>query len=321
LLMSPDGKISVCHRRPLPGQQKTDTLIENATGRSFDIRVRDNGLDYEVYLGNVSRPTLSGRYVRNDEPGDNSLTRARWGMYVEKNNVTSEGMIFVSHASRDHKNLPVVSSDLLVGWDTWKSGREAASWTFGDATGWATESWGNWSESRLAASKDGTFGSMAGASTLVSASNTGTHIGSTTARGSYDFTITAGVNGLVLKQFSFDAQRKRTGSPFRWSVETIAGAISTGVIVGSGTLDRVLVETSQHTNFDLDLRGLSDNVLEPGQTATLRISFSGGTVINTDQQTYLDNVGIFGSIVGVRKQSGVVNFGNWSCTENKFAED
>ena len=303
LLMNAEGNISVCHRRPLPGQVKTETLIENATGESFDIRVRDNGLDYEIYMGdNQSRPFSAGQYVRNDEPGDHSLTHFRWGMYVESNEVPSEGLIFVSHASVDPKVLPMVASDLIVGWDTWTSGSQEASWTNGNATGRARESSGEWVEASEAASKDGTFGSLSGASTVVNDSNTGTHIGATSGSGSYDFTVTAGVYGLVLKQFSYDSIRKRSGSPFQWSVTTISGSISIGVTLGGGSLESILASSgpSNHDDFDLDLTVLKDHTLAPGESATFRISFSGGTVSNADQKTYLDNVAVFGTIVSAR---------------------
>ena len=98
LKMSSEGRVTVEHRTPLPGQSKTETLLDNATGRPFDIRVRDNGLNYEVYLGKQSTPFTSGQYIRN-EPGDNSESRFRWGMYIAANNVTTEGMLFVSHAT------------------------------------------------------------------------------------------------------------------------------------------------------------------------------------------------------------------------------
>ena len=48
-----------------------------------------------------------------------------------------------------------------------------------------------------------------------------------------------------------------------------------------------------HDDFDLDLTELANNVLGPGETATFRLSFSGGMVNNDDQKTYLDNVAIF----------------------------
>ena len=101
LKMSPDGRVFVVHRRPILGQNKSETLLDNAIGQPFDIRVRDNGLDYEVYLGNMPQPFTSGRYVRNDELDDNSDTRFRWGMYAEDSEITNEGLIFISHATVD----------------------------------------------------------------------------------------------------------------------------------------------------------------------------------------------------------------------------
>jgi hypothetical protein len=99
IAMNSAGRIAVTHRRPLPGQPASEMLIDNATGQSFDIRIRDNGLDYEVYFGDLSQPFTTGRYLRNQTAGDNSFTRFRWGMYVGGREVTTDGMIFVSHAS------------------------------------------------------------------------------------------------------------------------------------------------------------------------------------------------------------------------------
>jgi hypothetical protein len=99
--MNSDGGVFVTHRRPMPGQPRHEVLLDNAIGQPFDIRIRDNGLDYEVYFGDQNVPFTSGQYIRNDEPGDDSDTRFRWGMYVGSNPVLDEGMIFVSHASVD----------------------------------------------------------------------------------------------------------------------------------------------------------------------------------------------------------------------------
>ncbi len=303
LSMTAAGGVHVTHRRPLPGQPKTETLIENAIGQPFDIRVRDNGLDYEVFFGDQSTPFTSGRYIRNDEPGDTSDTFFRWGIYVGAQEVRSEALIFVSHASVDPvlptiDPPPVVLGSLLVGWDTWSSGSETASLTDFGATGLATESSGDWRENGEAASDDGSFGGLLGASTSDGDASAGTYIGQTTGDGSYDFSITAGADGLVLSSFNFDARRKRNGSPDNWSVTTLSGAITTGVTVGSGTLGNILgsVGPSDHDDFELSLAGLADNVLAPGESATFRLSFSGGTVSNTDQKTYLDNVAILGAL-------------------------
>ncbi len=185
---------------------------------------------------------------------------------------------------------------LIVGWETWASGSEAASSTDGDATGVGNEVSGDWREATQAASNDGTFGNLAGASTSTASASTGTFIGGFGISGTYDFTVTAGLNGLILETFHFDAQRKRANSPEFWSVTTLSGAISTGVTVGMGTLTTPSL-SQNHADFDLDLTSLTDNVLEPGESATFRMSFTGGNNTNTDQITFLDNVAISGTSV------------------------
>jgi hypothetical protein len=119
--------------------------------------------------------------------------------------------------------LPMTAdAGLVVGWESWNSGSENATSTNGDATGVATEAGGDWREGSEAASNDLTFGALAGAAN----NSSGTHIGVTTGSGSYDFTVTAGVDGLILETFHFDARRKRSGSPGVWSVVTQAGDIT-----------------------------------------------------------------------------------------------
>lgn len=111
--MDQDGSVFVQHRRPLPGQPSRETLIENAIGQPFDVRVRDNGLHYEVYLGDQAQPFTTGQFVRNADPGDNSDTRFRWGIYVGAKEVESEAMIFVSHATVDPTMVVPEPADAL----------------------------------------------------------------------------------------------------------------------------------------------------------------------------------------------------------------
>ncbi len=69
-------------------------IATNMVEKPFFVRVRDNGLDYEVYLngskvgdGSFARPTGN--------------TGFRWGMYLGKQDVSHEAMIFVSGATVD----------------------------------------------------------------------------------------------------------------------------------------------------------------------------------------------------------------------------
>jgi len=189
------------------------------------------------------------------------------------------------------------SGVVLTGWDEWASGDEVANITDLDATGLAEET-GDWRESLRAASNDGTFGTVAGASTAVDPNKTGTFVG-ITGDGSYSFTITAGADALALESFNFDAKRKRFNAPENWSVEVTTGDITLGVVV-CGTLTDVLgtIGPTDHDDFDLDLTTLADNVLDPGQSATFVLAFTGGNPTNSDQRTYLDNVAITGDLAG-----------------------
>lgn len=64
------------------------TIKTNAIGNAFNIRVRDNGKDWECFLNNVSVAT--GSYNR-----PNGVNQFRWGMYTTYKQ-TRNSMIFVS---------------------------------------------------------------------------------------------------------------------------------------------------------------------------------------------------------------------------------
>ncbi len=71
----------------------TDEVIATGmTGKAFDIRVRDNGLDYEVYLNGTLAGT--GSYSR-----PSGYTTFRWGMYMGETVVDRDAMVFVSGAT------------------------------------------------------------------------------------------------------------------------------------------------------------------------------------------------------------------------------
>jgi len=68
-------------------------IATNMTGKPFQIRVRDNGLDYELYLND--QKVGSGSYSR---PAG-SKTDFRWGMYKGESTVNDDQMIFVTGAT------------------------------------------------------------------------------------------------------------------------------------------------------------------------------------------------------------------------------
>lgn len=84
-----DGSITLNHRR----HQDDKVIAEKMTGKSFRLKVRDNGHDYEVYFN--GQKVGAGRYARPE-----GHTCFRWGMYVGgKTLVTHDAMILVSGAT------------------------------------------------------------------------------------------------------------------------------------------------------------------------------------------------------------------------------
>ena len=67
-------------------------------GKPFHVRVRDNGLDYEVYLN--GKKMGEGSYKRPE--GD---TNFRWGMYLGGNEVRHDAMLLVTGAAIDPRDV------------------------------------------------------------------------------------------------------------------------------------------------------------------------------------------------------------------------
>lgn len=92
LNMNDKGDIILNHRRA-----KDEVIAKNMAGKPFLIRVRDNGLDYEVFLN--GKQVGKGSYAR---PA--GTTCFRWGMYLGEHPVNHDAMIFVSGASINAKS-------------------------------------------------------------------------------------------------------------------------------------------------------------------------------------------------------------------------
>ena len=63
-------------------------LFENILGRPFDVKVRDNGFDYEMYIDDQRVGT--GQWPRTGEIG------FRWGIYVGESEVADDIMVLVT---------------------------------------------------------------------------------------------------------------------------------------------------------------------------------------------------------------------------------
>lgn len=343
LNMNQDGRVSLTHRRPLAGQPKTETLIENAIGQPFDVRVRDNGLDYEVYLNDQSQPFATGQYVRNDEPGDNSDTRFRWGIYVGAKEVESEAMIFVSHASVDPNiDIPTEPTDtdysnLIAGWSTWS---EVATDTW-DAThtdGVLAEAagtpeaggvWFNFNNATVenGASSDGQYGALgpASADPSVALPTDGVTL-SNGFDGSIDFTVTDTTGtDRTLTGFHFDIGAFRPDAATDWELEVLAGGVVTEGSLATGTATVNAGPTQDDES--IDLTGLADNILDANGSVTFRLHLTGGGgdtgSAASGHHLFLDNVGVTGLTVGLPgdyNEDGVVDAGDYTVWKDALGQ-
>ncbi len=66
------------------------TFATNMIGKAFDLKVRDNGMDYEVYVGD--KYIGNGTWPRTEEVG------FRWGIYVGESEVKDDILVFVTGA-------------------------------------------------------------------------------------------------------------------------------------------------------------------------------------------------------------------------------
>lgn len=85
ITQSDRGDIALIHRLP----KKTVPLAANQTGKSFNLRVRDNGHDYEVFFNGE----LAGRGSYDRPRG---RTAFRWGMYDKT--LRHDALLFVTGA-------------------------------------------------------------------------------------------------------------------------------------------------------------------------------------------------------------------------------
>ncbi len=91
-----NGDVIIDHRRS--GQSKT--VLKDMTGKSFDLRVRDNGNNYEVYFnGNLEG---TGNYDRGSRESS-----FRWGLYMGASIPKEEILVFVTGATVNPSNSAV----------------------------------------------------------------------------------------------------------------------------------------------------------------------------------------------------------------------
>ena len=93
LNMNDQGDVRLNHRR---GKDKN--IARDMVGKPFHIRVRDNGLEYEVFLN--GKKVGSGSYAR-----PKGETNFRWGMYLGGTPLRHDAMILVTGAEVDPRKV------------------------------------------------------------------------------------------------------------------------------------------------------------------------------------------------------------------------
>lgn len=202
---------------------------------------------------------------------------------------------------------------VLAGWDQWASNTAPEASVTGSGivaaatTSTASGEWGisDNSSSGRGSSGDGTWGSFDGGGVAASVVTTGQGSNMAAFNGVTDaeitFTITnSGAADWELSGFHMDVVAFRPNAPRTYELEVLGGDISHGVVVVSandaishlgGTLSG---NHDDHDEIDVDLSGLADSTLAPGESAVIQLRFSSGTGSGGGHHLFVDNVAISG---------------------------
>lgn len=225
---------------------------------------------------------------------------------------------------------------VIAGWDTWDSNTTPSSTaTAADVTATATASasTGSWSISDSGgdpgrgSSEDTTWGTFDGGGTPASSvTNVGTaNMTMTNAKvsGEINMTITnTGIDNVVLEAFHMDALAFRPKAARTYALNIVSGGLTVGNVFTSDAplnnnstnaithLGGGLSGHDQHDDLDIDLTGLADNVLGPGESAVIQIAFSNGAGDNSGgHHLFVDNVALSGEIIPVPEPSSLALLG------------
>lgn len=202
---------------------------------------------------------------------------------------------------------------VVAGWDHWSSGTApVASVTAVGITATATASTtgANWSttdngSSGRGSSGDGTWGSFDGGGVAASGVTSGAGANMTALNGvaSAEMTLTLTNNGSTdwnLEGFHMDVFAFRPNAPRAYELEVLSGDITIGSVFESSAEDinhaaGTLSGTNDtHDQVDLYFVELADRKLEPGESATIRITFDGGVEGSLGHHLFLDNLAVTG---------------------------
>jgi hypothetical protein len=231
--------------------------------------------------------------------------------------------------------------NVLAGWDNFDNAATPTVTTIAagvTATAAVTgPDWSNNDGSGRGSSKDTTWGTDAGPA-AADAGTTGIGVNLTLTNGAstggLTFTITnGGAIDLRLNSFHMDALAFRPNAARSYALNVVSGDMTIGNVftsaapandnstnaithLGGGLLTDDLDTSThnQHDDIDIDLTGLPDHTLAPGESAVIQIAFSNGTGSGGGHHLFLDNVAFNGAfeattvLLGDVDLSGTVDF-------------
>ena len=189
---------------------------------------------------------------------------------------------------------------VIAGWDSWGdsiTNSTASVIETGFSASLATAA-GDWTRTS-SGSTDLTFGVTSGAlsSTDTATGALITKVLDAEGNLSYlQFTVTNdGTAEYELTGFHFDMQRQYSTSPRYYKVDVVSGSdITAGNLVNDQYLTATNPLDLDYADFDISLSNLTDNVLAAGESATFRLTITGG---NDSARTFVDNIAITASPV------------------------
>ena len=175
-------------------------------------------------------------------------------------------------------------------------------------------SWSTGESTSRGSSSDGTWGTSSDSPTPTTAAGTSTdqNMSLTNGKPSGELTFSLTNNGsdnMVLENFHFDAAAFRPSAALNYQLSVLAGGGITAGNVGTGGSvvnlgGTIPAGNDFHSDVDLALTGLSDNTLAPGESAQIRITWTGsGNGSNGGHHLFVDNIAFTGSIVPVPEPS------------------
>jgi hypothetical protein len=134
-----------------------------------------------------------------------------------------------------------------------------------------------------------------------------------TVSGNLDFTITN--NGTVdidLDSFHFDSYAFRANAARTYEIEVLSGDLTAGVVFTSAALVIPAtgnVNPANHVDYDHSLAGLADHTLAAGESAVIRLAFSGGTGSGGGHHLFVDNIAVSGDLVPEPSSAALLGLG------------